>query len=174
MGEITKQIDEAVAGPTDGSVAENQDITSIASHEDMATLFQELLKSYDEQLEEATDSYNLFKDMVANGGDFDSSGVVKEQISFVLKAMQDARDAKMKLFQMMLQAKAKRQQIVIKDSKITQNNFFGGDRRALISAIENLDIDMADREKPIDIQAMEVDNERDDVKAELDIKAGDF
>jgi len=112
------------------------DIANIISNEEMKDLMEVLLKEFDGQREEAMDAYYIFKDMVINSGDFDSSQATKEALTNLLKNAQDASNSKMRIFESLMRSKMKQQ--TIEHAEIKQNNVFMTDRRSLLKELERM------------------------------------
>jgi len=118
-------------------MTETGDITNIVNNDQLKTILDNVLKKFDENADEAMDMYYIFKDMIANSGDFDSSQAVKEQVSNLLKVAQDANAQKLRVFETIFKSKTKSQ--IIEKAEINQNNnYFGMDRRSLLKAIEEM------------------------------------
>lgn len=117
-------------------------ISEIVSNETMQDVFNTILKSCDEQRAEAMDMYYIFKDMVINSGEFESSGTTKEQLAQLLNTAQQANEAKIRIFNSILAMKTKKDVYIQKN--ITNNNITVGNRRELIEAIEASSKEMDD------------------------------
>lgn len=116
---------------------QNSDIANIMSNEDMKELMHNLLGEFDGQRSEAMDAYYIFKDMVVNSGDFDSSQATKEALTNLLKNAQDASNSKMRIFDSLMKSKMKQQ--TIEHAEIKQNNIFmNTDRRSLLKELERM------------------------------------
>ena len=116
---------------------QNDDIANIISNEDMKDLMRNLLGEFDSSREESLDMYYVFKNMITNSGDFDSSPVVKEQASALLRNAQDASNAKMRIFDTLIKSKMKQQ--ITEHAEIKQNNIFmNTDRRTLLKELERM------------------------------------
>lgn len=116
---------------------ESNDISNIISNEEMKNLMQVLFSEFDTQRKEAMDAYYIFKDMVINSGDFDSSQATKEALTALLKNAQDASNAKMRMFDSIMKSKIKQQSI--QHAEINQSNvFIDMDRRSLLKELEKM------------------------------------
>lgn len=111
----------------------------IASNNEIKEIVHKAYEELEENRQECLDMYFIFKDMIVNSGDFDSSGVVKEQVVQLLKTAQDASNSKTKIALELLKNKVKAQ-TTIQNSEINQNNFHiqGMTRRSMIEAIEQI------------------------------------
>lgn len=115
------------------------DVSEIVSNDYMKEFLETMVKEFDMNKQEAMDMFYIFKDMIINSGDFDSSGSVKEQVALLLKVAQDAISNKVKLFDTLLRSKMKNQ-IIRTDTLNQQNNLYIGNRRDLLkemSRVEN-------------------------------------
>ena len=140
-------------------IQENKnDISNIVSNDEMKNLMQMLISEFDMQRQEAMDAYYIFKNMVVNSGDFDSSQATKEALTALLKNAQDASNAKMKIFESILKTKLKQQNIEY--SNIKQNNVFMNiDRRLLLKEFEKMKSDNC---------FCEIMNQTQDIEQELE------
>lgn len=114
-----------------------QENYEIVSDEEIKEVIFKVYDELEENRQESLDMYYIFKDMIVNSGDFDSSGVVKEQVVQLLKNAQEASNSKSKIALELL--KSKNKNTSIQNTEINQNNFnIGMDRRSMIEAIEKI------------------------------------
>ena len=144
-------------------------VGDIFSNDDMKNMLRNIIKECDDNRKEALDSYYIFKDMILNSGDFDSSSSTKEQLAILLQTAQSSSDSKIKLFESVLRAKIKQQEERDK-SKSKQSGIFGGlDRRSLLKALDETK----------DFLELDIEEKQEEIKninenQEFSIKSGDF
>ena len=181
--DIVKQEEHAVAEVLSS-------IGDIIDNQQMKDCLDVMFKDCDSHKEEAMDAYFIIKDMVTNGGDFESSQSAKEQLAQLLKVANEANDSKIRLFETMVRTKLRTQPQQV-NQKFEQNNFFGGDRRTLIKAVEELQQDPSFAHTNEDVAESFVDEVKIEEKiedvivntedkneekefAQFDLQSGDF
>ena len=170
MDEITKKENNLPE-----KIEDDKDITRIISESEMKKMFFDIVEECDVNIEEAMDSYNIFKDMVTNGTDFDSTIGTKEQLAILLNTAQNASNSKIKIFTEILRAKVKKYSNENKNN-ILQNNIILGDRRDLISAIESSQhetreiIDTSTKKEAIEVKIETIDEQKESNFVENDQK----
>ncbi len=190
--EIIKQSGSSVVPSQQNPVAIIGDnpISNIISDDQLQTFLSDLMGEFQVNKDEAMDMYFIFKDMITNSGDFDSSGVVKEQVSQLLKVAQDASTSKMRLFESIFRSKMKTQTINAQTVNQQNNTYIGSSRRELLKVLEEMeqskhlkktiDEDIIieevieeekDKEKEENIEPKNVNNEDE---FEFEIKSGDL
>jgi superfamily II DNA helicase RecQ len=146
----------------------------IISDQEMIKLRMDIEKQLDENIKESMDTYALFKDMVANSGEFDSSQASKEQLAILLQTAQNGIKSKMSMLDAYLRVKTKFQ--TIKANKFQQNNIVLGEnmsRRTLLQTIEQL----VKEQKEVEQNEQEVQNitpTEVKVEEEFKIDSGEF
>lgn len=141
MGEIQKQEESSVqVADQNTDLVERQDsnISQIVSEKEMRDLFEKILTELDANIEQNMDMYYIFRDMIVNGGDFDSSGAVKEQVAILLKNAQDATTQKIRVFSEITKTKQKFQSIKAETVNQQNNIYQGMNRRDMILMIEEM------------------------------------
>lgn len=175
MSDITKYNNE-ISIPEENTEIQETDITDIISEEEMKNMLINLIGEYDQHKDEAMETFNIFKDMVLNSGDFDSSSAVKEQLAVLLKNAQDATDSKLRIFESLLRTKAKKQMINAKTFNQQNNTYISGNRRELLEIIEKMENESKpeEEEKTQNIEAKIVNNKQEQKEDDFIISAGNI
>jgi len=168
------------------AIMEDNPIANIISNDQLQEILSELMEDFKVNKDEAMDMYFIFKDMITNSGDFDSSGVVKEQVAQLLKVAQEASSSKMRLFESIFRSKFKAETINAQTVNQQNNLYVGENRRDLLKMIEEMEQDknfnktvqediivteIVEEEKAENIESENVNNE-DEI--EFEIKSGDL
>jgi hypothetical protein len=176
MEKEIQKVENSIVTKTENSIVpmQNQDISEIVSNQEMKDVLSIIFKECDEHRSEALEAYFLFKDSVLNGGEFDSSGVSKEQMNLLLQTAQSAVDSKIRIFDALLRVKAKKD-ITIQTDELNQTNVYVSNRRELLEAIEQSKNEIGlknilKQDEEIKIEAEKLNTEIIDIK----IEAGEF